>query len=734
MTISIWRYSHFLLALVSSLFLLIASITGVILAVEPIQHQAQGYAIEDLEKVSLATAINNLEQNYDEVFHIEVESSGFVKASVLTTELETLDVYVDPRTGEQLGKVPERPYVYRFATNLHRSLFLKSIGRFFIGLISFLLFLITVTGLILITKRQGGLKRLFSKVQKDYFELRYHVVLSRWFFVPIIVLSLTGVYLSAEKFNLLPDDSVMDWVKTNTIPTAKYNSLGEIPFFQNTTLEHVRKIEFPFSDDPGEYYQIALKDKEIRVDQETGGIIGSASYPLVTLASRLSMALHTGEGSVVWSIILLLASASILFFIYSGFVMALRRIKRAKKTAALAAMPNKDACEIIILVGSETGTTYDFGTRLFHALNVVNKKVLLTELNHYSTFARAEHVIVLTSTYGEGEAPTNARKFHELLASLRQPNDITYAVVGFGSMEYPDYCKYAIQVDGQLQKLENWTPLLPLHKINNADFRAFQDWAILWSEHSKIKLSLQPESKRQTRRKPSTFKVIERTELNADNTFLLKLKPKKKEKFTSGDLLSIIPNGSDVARQYSIAKMDGDIVLSIKKHKTGRCSTYLSELNNGDIITAWIDENPHFHFPEKTTSAVLIANGTGIAPFLGMLNENRNSKIRLYWGVRYQSSSKIYDHYLEDHTKNDENINLYISHSREGNKKYVQESILDQREIILKTMEEDGVIMICGSLSMQHQVLDSLESMVKDCSDLNLELLEEKGQLKMDCY
>jgi len=117
-----------------------------------------------------------------------------------------------------------------------------------------------------------------------------------------------------------------------------------------------------------------------------------------------------------------------------------------------------------------------------------------------------------------------------------------------------------------------------------------------------------------------------------------------------------------------------------------------------------------------------------------MLNENRNSKIRLYWGVRYQSSSKIYDHYLEDHTKNDENINLYITHSRQGNKKYVQESILDQREIILKTMEEDGVIMICGSLAMQHQVLDSLESMVKDCSDLNLELLEQKGQLKMDCY
>lgn len=734
MTISIWRYSHFLLALVSSVFLLIASVTGVILAVEPIQHQAEGYSIDDLEKVSLATAIDGLKQNYDEVFHLEMESSGFVKASVLTTELETLDVYVDPKTGKQLGIVSERPYLYSFATNLHRSLFLKSIGRFFVGLISFLLFLITITGLILIAKRQGGLKRLFSKVQKDYFELRYHVVLSRWFFIPIIILSLTGVYLSVEKFNLLPNDSVMDWKENTTVPKTKYNSVSEIPFFQNTTLEHIRKIEFPFSDDPEEYYQIALKDKEIRVNQETGAIVGSASYPFVTLASRFSMLLHTGEGSFIWSIILLLASASILFFIYSGFVMALRRMKRAKKAAVLSVMPDKDACEIIILVGSETGTTFDFGTRLFHALNGANKKVFLTELNHYSTFAKAAHIIILTSTYGEGEAPTNARKFRELLASVHQPNNPKYAVVGFGSLEYPDYCKYAIQVDEQLQTIKNWTPLLPLHKINNADFKAFRDWAKLWGQHSKIKLSLEPAPKMQPKQEPVPFRVIDRTELNADNTFLLKLKPKKKERFTSGDLLSITPNGSDVARQYSIAKMDGDIVLSIKKHKIGRCSTYLSELNKGDTFNAWIDKNPYFHFPKKATSAVLIANGTGIAPFLGMLNENKNTTIRLYWGVRYQASSKIYNEYLETHIKNNQNINLHISHSREGNKKYVQEYILTQKENILKTIDQDGVIMICGSLAMQHQVLESLESMFKNYPDLNLDILEQKGQLKMDCY
>ncbi|MDO1499574.1 oxidoreductase, partial [Winogradskyella maritima] len=108
MTISIWRYSHLVLALVSSLFLLVAAVTGVILAVEPITHQTKGYAVHDLEDVPLGVAINALKQNYDEVLGLEVESSGFVKAQVLTMDLETLDIYIDPKTGGKLGEVEER--------------------------------------------------------------------------------------------------------------------------------------------------------------------------------------------------------------------------------------------------------------------------------------------------------------------------------------------------------------------------------------------------------------------------------------------------------------------------------------------------------------------------------------------------------------------------------------------------------------------------------------------------
>src|SRR5690554_5904107 len=165
MSISIWRYCHLVLTVASSLFLLVASVTGVILAVEPIAHQAKGFAVQNLNEVSLAETLQAVRENYEEVISVEVESSGFVKSSVLTEDFETLDIYINPKTGEQLGEVAKRPAIYSFATNLHRSLFLKSIGRFFVGLVSLLLFIITFTGIILITKRQGGIRRFFSKVK-----------------------------------------------------------------------------------------------------------------------------------------------------------------------------------------------------------------------------------------------------------------------------------------------------------------------------------------------------------------------------------------------------------------------------------------------------------------------------------------------------------------------------------------------------------------------------------------
>ncbi|MBU2901678.1 PepSY domain-containing protein [Maribacter dokdonensis] len=731
MTISIWRYSHLTLALISSLFLVVASVTGIILAVEPISHQTKGYAVADLDQVPLATTITALKDSYDEVLGLEVESSGFVKASVLTMEMETLDVYIDPFTGEQLGEVEERPYVYTFATNVHRSLFLKSIGRFFVGLISLLLLIIAVTGLVLLAKRQGGFLKLFTKVQKDYFELKYHVVLSRWFFIPIIILAFTGVYLSAEKFNLLPKTTV-DQVEVPVSNSAqKYENTADIPFFKETTLAEILQVEFPFSDNPEEYYLIALQDKEVEVHQQTGEIVSKGDYPFVTLASRLSLVLHTGEGNVIWSVILLLASASILFFMYSGFVMTLKRRKKAK---GVSQMPDKDECEYVILVGSESGTAFDFAQRFYNGLTQVGKNVYLTELNKYSAYAKAKNIIVFTSTYGEGEPPTNARKFPTIFSTVTQPNTIAYSVVGFGSLDYPDYCKYAIDVDQQIYADTNFERQLPLFKINQADFESFELWLIQFSNKVGFAIPVERPLIHKKKYKKVDFEVVERTDLNVDDTFLLRLRPASKIDFTSGDLLAIFPNNDEMVRQYSIARVDGDILLSVKKHELGRGSNFLYGLETGQFFKAAIDVNPHFHLPKNANNSIFISNGTGIAPFLGMISENTAQNTTLFWGGRTRASQSLYDDILQKSRSGLKNFNLFATYSREGQRQYIQDAVLEQKELVLQTINEKGTIMLCGSLAMQHDVLDVIEKILEGNQQITFEAFEQSDQLKTDCY
>ncbi len=150
-------------------------------------------------------------------------------------------------------------------------------------------------------------------------------------------------------------------------------------------------------------------------------------------------------------------------------------LKRRKKVKTISIMPDKDDCELVILVGSETGTTFDFARRLYTSLNATGKKVYLTELNNYCTFAKAKRIIILTATYGEGEPPSNARKFEAIFSTIQQPKKILYPVVEFGSSGYPDYCRFAIKVDVLLQIHPDLQPFFPLYNITNAYYTVFEN-------------------------------------------------------------------------------------------------------------------------------------------------------------------------------------------------------------------------------------------------------------------
>lgn len=729
MTISIWRYSHLALAISSFVFILLASVTGIILAFEPISEQIQPYKAKDFNDVTLAETLQSLKSKYPEVIHLEVDANDFVSASVITKEGESLNGYFNPRTAEYLGKKIEPSKFFQWVTNFHRSLFLKSIGRFFVGLCSFLLFLIATTGSILILKRQRSFKKFFSKIVNDNFAQYWHVVLGRLSLIPIIVITLTGVYLSFEKFDLLPKNIDQHHIDFDSIAETPRLDIGDIPFFKNTKLSEVKSVEFPFSEFVEDYYTVKLIDREVAINQFSGEILSEIDHPLVTFFSDLSLNLHTGKGSILWSLILAMASVNILFFIYSGFAMTLKR--RASK---LKNKHKKNASKYVILVGSENGGTLPFANALQQQLIAVGETVYITELNQYSKFKSAEHLVVLTSTYGEGEAPTNANKFLKRLEQIKQKQNFKFSVVGFGSLAYPDFCKFAFDVDASLLN-ENAEQFLAPFTINDKSFESFEQWVRLWSEKVGVPITMPKEKLVSRPKHTKLFEVVSKTKVgdNPDSTFMMTLRPRQNVHFTSGDLLAVYPNDDYHERLYSIGKVNGKIQMSVKFHENGLGSNYLDAFQKGDTFRARLIENAHFHAPKKASKIIMIANGTGVAPFLGMLHENtKHISVELYFGLRTELSYQTYKLELDSLLGSKKLNRLHLAFSQQDEKTYVQNHIEKDAENISKALEEKAFIMICGSLAMYKDVMDTLNTI---CLDHNKKPLSHYSkQIKSDCY
>lgn len=732
MLINIWRYSHFALAVSSCLFVFLATATGLILAFEPIQTKLQPNKIKGGEEASLAEVIDALSARYDEVLELEVDVNYFVKASVISMD-ESADgnFYINPRTGEKLADVAKKKPFFKWITNLHRSLFLKTLGRIFVGAASFLLFLIAFSGSILLIKRQKGIRRFFSRIIKEDFAQYYHVVLSRATLIPILIITLTGVYLSLWRFSIIPEAEGRN-IAFEPEAAAPERPFSDFAVFRNTKLKEVRKLEFPFSDDPDEYFLLSLRDRELKINQKTGAVVSALKYPFANRLSEWSFNLHTGAGSIGWSVILAIASVNILFFMYSGGIISYRRIKSKIKNKFSA-----DEAEIVILIGSENGGTRRFGGVLQKQLLQKGKKVFLDDLNHYQTYLQLKNLVVLTSTYGEGDPPANATEFLSLLEKTPLSRPFQYSVVGFGSLAYPNFCQYALDVEEALAKNEYGRASSPPVLIHNKSWPNFKKWAESWSKKTDNPFSL-PAQLKTKKEKLYSFQILDKRFVKDpyDETFILKLKPLKKLKFQSGDLLAIYPPNDPIERLYSIGKYaEGHILLSIKRHSLGLCSNYLNDLSVGSTFKAALRKNKDFHFPKKAKTVNLIANGTGLAPFLGMIHEKRDASVQLYWGGRTFASFELYKPFIEKASGNGLDRRFETAFSKENTDcRYVQDLLKKDEEAIARQLSSGGVFMICGSTTMEKGVLQLLESISLKYSQQRLDVYWKSGQILTDCY
>jgi len=734
MTLKVWRISHLLLAIISSAFLLIASLSGAILSLEPIYYKSQTLDIYDLDLIKLSDVLILFEsENYD-VLSFEIDDYQKIEANIVSfrEDLPDGNVFLNPTSGEVISKVEKKSPFITLITNLHKSLFLKTIGRFLIGLVSFLLILIALSGFALVLKRSGGMQGFFQSIRHEKKEAYLHLLLSRFFLVPILIIALSGIILSAYRFEVLPDS----WYNSTTIEDHEVKSVSNAKFdssfsvFDSLTLGAIKKFEYPFSNAADDYYKITTQNEIILIDQYNGGIVSSSTRPIGLIIKELSFYFHTGSGYIIWPIILFFACFALIFLIFTGFRIYYERSKIKLTKSSVS----PDLASTVILVGSENGSTKEFAKTLYNFLSQSGlTDILIDDLDTFQFYPRIKRLVILTSTYGEGEPPSNAVRFIKALNEYTSSfQDFEYSIVGFGSTHYRMFCGFAVQIESEFQKFSNAKEIIPLELIDNKSNDAFLKWVKKWVAYYSLGFK-DLHIEKVNRKVFSDFELIQRDTYEGNyGTFSLLRFRSNTSSFESGDLIEILPPNTKDPRPYSIAKIsNSEFVICVSLVPKGLCSNYLTGLNKGFRVKGELLQNSHFYRPESSVPVIMVANGTGIGPFLGMFR--RKSINQLYWGIHDKGTYLIAEPFLREAINNNNLGQIEIAFSQEGECNHVQDLLAKDRVFILSHIERGGCIMLCGSLAMQKSVEEILDTILKD-QNTSLTQLRNERRLVSDCY
>jgi sulfite reductase (NADPH) flavoprotein alpha-component len=124
----------------------------------------------------------------------------------------------------------------------------------------------------------------------------------------------------------------------------------------------------------------------------------------------------------------------------------------------LPALPSAaDIADITILVGSQTGNGETLAEQLHSLAAGRGLKTAVKKMGDYKLpqLKAEKNLLVIVSTYGEGEPPDNARELVEYLFSKRAPllKHMHFAVLGLGDSGYEFFCKTGIDFDRRLEEL-----------------------------------------------------------------------------------------------------------------------------------------------------------------------------------------------------------------------------------------------------------------------------------------
>ncbi|MBF8764393.1 PepSY domain-containing protein [Pseudomonas putida] len=488
--------------------------------------------------------------------------------------------YADPYTGQLLGEVSGQGF-FTLMLTLHRFLAMGDTGRQITGASTLLLVFFCLSGLYLRWPRHATNWRTWLTLdwakKGRAFNWDLHAVAGTWCLLFYLLFALTGLFWSYEWYReglnrLLADPPVAGQpqpqlkkdrrsgaasidpkapalnVDYDAIWASLRNAAGPRLASYNLRLP-------PVGGQPANLFYLLDNADHPRafdtlvLDPASGKVSLHERYSDKSFKAQLLQsvyALHVGEYfGLVGRIVLTLASLAMPVFFVTGWLLYLdrRRKKRQVRAARRHVTPDEVNSESwLIGYASQSGMAEQLAWQSAGQLQAAGLPAQVRALGTLceEDLRAARRALFVVSTFGDAEAPDNARGFERNVLGQPLPlQTLSYALLALGDRQYPQFCGFARRLQAWLTERGAHCAFSPV-EVDNADQAALQQW------HQALALltGTAPVSAWQAPRF-GNWSLTRRELLNPGSqgqpVYLLGLQAQKPAVWEAGDLVEIMP-------------------------------------------------------------------------------------------------------------------------------------------------------------------------------------------------